>query len=71
MPVHSLSVPPFADGFFTALMLRDPWTFEMVTHEGPFFKDGYFIIQDKPGLGVDLNPDIVKAHLAPDEVWWG
>jgi L-alanine-DL-glutamate epimerase-like enolase superfamily enzyme len=50
---------------------RDPWTFEMVTHEGPFFKDGYFIIQDKPGLGVDLNPDIVKAHLAPDEVWWG
>jgi L-alanine-DL-glutamate epimerase-like enolase superfamily enzyme len=50
---------------------RDPWTFEMVTHEGPFFKDGYFIIQDKPGLGVDLNPDIVKAHLAPDEQWWG
>ncbi|HXB51219.1 MAG TPA: mandelate racemase/muconate lactonizing enzyme family protein [Rhizomicrobium sp.] len=50
---------------------RDPWTFEMVTHEGPFFKDGNFIIQDKPGLGVDLNPDVVKAHLAPDETWWG
>jgi L-alanine-DL-glutamate epimerase-like enolase superfamily enzyme len=50
---------------------RDPWTFEMVTHEGPFFKDGNFIIQDKPGLGVDLNPDVVKAHLAPDEQWWG
>lgn len=50
---------------------RDPWTFDMVTHEGPFFKDGYFIIQDKPGLGVDLNPDVVKAHLAPGEEWWG
>jgi L-alanine-DL-glutamate epimerase-like enolase superfamily enzyme len=49
---------------------RDPWTFEMVTHEGPFFKDGNFIIQDKPGLGVDLNPDVVKAHLAPGESWW-
>ena len=43
----------------------------MVTHEGPFFKDGYFVIQDKPGLGIDLNPDVVKAHLAPGETWWG
>ncbi|HWU56636.1 MAG TPA: mandelate racemase/muconate lactonizing enzyme family protein [Rhizomicrobium sp.] len=50
---------------------RDQWTFDMVTHEGPFFKDGYFVIQDKPGLGVDLNPDVVKAHLAPGEQWWG
>jgi L-alanine-DL-glutamate epimerase-like enolase superfamily enzyme len=29
------------------------------------------VIQDKPGLGIDLNPDVVKAHLAPDETWWG
>jgi len=50
---------------------RDQWTFDMVTHEGPFFKDGYFVIQDKPGMGVDLNPDVVKAHLAPGEQWWG
>jgi L-alanine-DL-glutamate epimerase-like enolase superfamily enzyme len=50
---------------------RDPWTFDMVTHEGPFFKDGYFVIEDKPGLGVDLDPDVVKAHLAPGEQWWG
>ena len=50
---------------------RDQWTFDMVTHEGPFFKDGYFVIQDKPGLGIDLNPDVVKAHLAPGESWWG
>ena len=50
---------------------RDQWTFDMVTHEGPFFKDGYFHIQDKPGLGIDLRPDVVKAHLAPDEQWWG
>ena len=49
---------------------RDPWTFEMVTHEGPFFDKGYFVIQDKPGLGIDLNPDVVKAHLAPGETWW-
>ena len=50
---------------------RDQWTFDMVTHEGPFFQDGYFVIQDKPGLGIELNPDVVKAHLAPGEQWWG
>ncbi len=44
---------------------RDPWTFELVTHEGPFFDKGHFVIQDKPGLGIDLDPDVAKAHLAP------
>src|SRR6185437_9539829 len=39
---------------------RDQWTFDMVTHEGPFFQDGYFVIQDKPGLGIELRPDVVR-----------
>ena len=47
------------------------WWPELVIHEGPIWKDGYFTIQDKPGLGVELNPDVVKAHLAPGETWWG
>ena len=48
-----------------------PWWPDMVVHEGPFWQDGYFTIEDKPGYGVELNPDVVKAHLAPGEVWWG
>jgi len=47
------------------------WWPTLVTHEGPFWKDGYFAIEDKPGLGIELNPDVVKAHLAPGETWWG
>ncbi len=47
------------------------WWPDMVVHEGPFWKDGHFTIEDKPGYGVELNPDVVKAHLAPGEVWWG
>jgi L-alanine-DL-glutamate epimerase-like enolase superfamily enzyme len=47
------------------------WWPDMVTHAGPFWKDGYFTIEDKPGYGVELNADVVKAHLAPGEVWWG
>ncbi|HVV26513.1 MAG TPA: mandelate racemase/muconate lactonizing enzyme family protein [Rhizomicrobium sp.] len=47
------------------------WWPTLVTREGPFWKDGYFHIEDKPGLGFDINPDVAKAHLAPGEEWWG
>jgi L-alanine-DL-glutamate epimerase-like enolase superfamily enzyme len=47
------------------------WWPDLVVREGPFWKDGYFTIQDKPGLGVEINPDVAKAHLAPGESWWG
>lgn len=47
------------------------WWPDLVTHEGPFWKDGYFVIEDKPGLGVDINPEVARAHLAPGETWWG
>ena len=40
--------------------------------DGPYIKDGYIQVNDtKPGLGIELNPDVVKAHLNPGEVWWG
>lgn len=47
------------------------WWQDLVIHEGPIFRDGYFTIQDKPGYGVEINPDVAKAHLAPGETWWG
>jgi len=47
------------------------WFPDLVVREGPFWKDGYFTIQDKPGYGVEINPDVAKAHLAPGEKWWG
>ena len=47
------------------------WWPDLVVHEGPFWKDGYYTIEDKPGLGVELNPDVARAHLAPGETWWG
>jgi L-alanine-DL-glutamate epimerase-like enolase superfamily enzyme len=47
------------------------WWPDLVLHEGPFWTNGYFVIEDKPGLGVEINPDVAKAHLAPGEVWWG
>jgi len=40
-------------------------------YDRPFIKDGNIQISNKPGLGVELNEDYVRAHLAPGEVWWG
>ena len=41
-----------------------PWWKDLVIGmEEPFFKDGYIDVPEKPGLGVDLNEDVIKEHL--------
>lgn len=47
------------------------WMDKLLVIDGPYIKDGFIRINDKPGLGVEINPDTAKAHLAPGEVWWG
>lgn len=47
------------------------WWQDLVIHDGPIIENGYHTIRDKPGFGVELNPDVAKRHLAPGEVWWG
>jgi len=47
------------------------WLDDMVLHDGPIFKDGFIAVWTKPGLGIELNPDVVRAHLATGEQWWG
>jgi L-alanine-DL-glutamate epimerase-like enolase superfamily enzyme len=65
-----------------AASIRDYITCETITGQGgwmdqvllldsPYIKDGFVQVSDKPGLGIELNPDIVKAHLAKGEQWWG
>jgi L-alanine-DL-glutamate epimerase-like enolase superfamily enzyme len=47
------------------------WMDKLLLLDGPYIKDGYVEVTNKPGLGVELNPDVVKAHLAQGEQWWG
>lgn len=42
-----------------------------VIYDGPVIKDGKYRLSDRPGLGVALNEDFVRSHLAPGEMWWG
>jgi L-alanine-DL-glutamate epimerase-like enolase superfamily enzyme len=65
-----------------AASIRDYITCETITGQGgwmdqvllldsTYIKDGFVQVSDKPGLGIELNSDIVKAHLANGERWWG
>ena len=47
------------------------WMDQVLLLEGPYIKDGFIQVSDKPGLGIELNPDVVRAHLVPGETWWG
>jgi L-alanine-DL-glutamate epimerase-like enolase superfamily enzyme len=47
------------------------WMDQLLALDGPYIERGFVPVNDKPGLGVDLNPDTVKAHLSPGESWWG
>ena len=41
----------------------DPWWEEMVIGpEKPFNRDGYLLVPDTPGLGIELDEDAVKSH---------
>jgi L-alanine-DL-glutamate epimerase-like enolase superfamily enzyme len=40
-----------------------PWWESLVTSSGPLFKDGFANVYDAPGLGVNLNEDVVRQHM--------
>lgn len=43
---------------------RKHWD-ELVITEKPIIENGYITLSDKPGLGVEINPDGVKKYLKP------
>ena len=47
------------------------WMDQVLLLDGPYIKGGMIQAADKPGLGIELNPDVVKAHLLQGERWWG
>jgi L-alanine-DL-glutamate epimerase-like enolase superfamily enzyme len=37
----------------------------------PTVRDGGFAVPEGPGLGLDLNEDWLRSHVASGETWWG
>ncbi|MFN7994953.1 MAG: mandelate racemase/muconate lactonizing enzyme family protein [Bryobacteraceae bacterium] len=52
------------------LIGRRNWMDDVIVHENPLVSQGYIAVPQKPGLGIELNPDVVKANLAQGEKYW-
>lgn len=50
---------------------KGDWMDQVLALDRPYIKGGEIELSPKPGLGVELNADVVKAHLATGEAWWG
>ncbi len=37
---------------------------DIIQREGPLYQDGYLEMTNKPGLGIELNEEVVRANLA-------
>jgi galactonate dehydratase len=48
-------------------MIETPWCGNFVRRDVPLFVDGHIPLSDAPGLGVELDLDVCRAHLAPGE----
>ncbi|CAN5161685.1 mandelate racemase/muconate lactonizing enzyme family protein [soil metagenome] len=43
---------------------------EILGYDKDLVKDGYIQLSDRPGLGIELNEELVKKYLAEGEDWW-
>ncbi|MBL9216787.1 MAG: mandelate racemase/muconate lactonizing enzyme family protein [Opitutaceae bacterium] len=47
--------------------IETPWIGEFVRRDVPLFRDGQVVLSDAPGLGVELDREVCRRHLAPGE----
>jgi L-alanine-DL-glutamate epimerase-like enolase superfamily enzyme len=47
------------------------WEDMVIGIEKPFFQQGYVRVPETPGLGVEPNPDVIKAHLERGQEYFG
>jgi L-alanine-DL-glutamate epimerase-like enolase superfamily enzyme len=59
-----------AQEFSPGNLTTEAWE-KFVLYDGPVIKNGKYRLCDKPGRGVKLNEDYVRAHAPPGETWWG
>jgi L-alanine-DL-glutamate epimerase-like enolase superfamily enzyme len=43
----------------------------VIQHDGSLYKDGYLILNDKPGFGVELNEDYCRKNMAEGSKFFG
>ena len=46
------------------------WWDDLVVRDRPAIQDGYMTLPDKPGVGIELNDDVARAHLSKDATFF-
>ncbi len=44
---------------------------DLILRDGPFYRNGYYVLDDKPGLGIELNEEVCRRHLAEGSTYFG
>ena len=47
-----------------------PHRADLIQRDGPFYKDGYYELTGKPGLGIELSEEVCRRQLAPGSSWF-
>lgn len=64
--VHACAATPNA--FVLEWHAREvDWWDDLHSHENNLIEDGHVDVPEAPGLGIDLEPDVLEEHLAPGE----
>lgn len=48
----------------TVESLKVPHWQDIIVRDGPLYKDGYLEVSGRPGLGIELNEEVCREHLA-------
>lgn len=56
------SVPNFAIMEWQLYFHTDPMFKDIVTFDGPMTEDGFIVLRDKPGIGVEINEEGMKKY---------
>ena len=55
--LHSMELPYHED--------QIDWRWDLVRADEPLVQGGEFVVPQKPGLGIELNEDLCRAHIRP------
>ena len=56
---------------FESDSIEIPWWKDLIKNDGgKFYPGGYLTVPNKPGLGIELNDEVCKQHLAPGSRWF-
>ncbi|MBC7236414.1 MAG: mandelate racemase/muconate lactonizing enzyme family protein [Chloroflexi bacterium] len=64
----SAAIPNFLVMEFHAMDVD--WFEDLIAQDEPVIREGYFHFTGKPGLGIEIDDDVARAHLLPGEKWF-